>query len=659
MKLLLSVILLMIGFQQFSFAQNDFESFTTDENILKYLKQDKFDIDKDANAVMILDKSTKSYNSIFSNKVEQIIKIINVKGAEDLLTFSISGHKSTTIKGLKAITYNLENGVVTKDIVSKDQILADETSNVSKSNIINLSNVKNGSLITISYIVETKNSNMDWYFQTNYPVLNSVYALTLPEVIMLLPNIRSSVPIKTVKSKKDIEQIKCDACYYEKGFGEQLNKERIWVRRNIPAFKSEPYSPTMNNLIENIEMSILGTAYKGVVKGNVSWEIINENEYFNNENTLKQAFNANPFLKDKVEEIVKNQNTNLEKAKAIYYYIQNNYENNNNLEYFYNLKNVFTEKQGSKMAINTLLVAMLRKVGLESYPIILATKGQGKLNELNPTINKVNALAVLVNIDGQDVILEGTTPYLKFGNLPLDYYNGYSRFVSKEGGPINLSTELPLEKSVQSISINYNESTNKFDVVTSITYGTYVSMILRSNYKKDSLSIQNIFNADVYNKEMYAKDASMNFRFLNMDKTDELLKCRIEKSIDIQNVNQFIMDAVLISTIEKNILGNVADRKHPIEFPYRRDIQYNLTLNLGNKFTLLESPTDNNLSFGAPSQISYVTNTEYNKDINMYSLKIKYQSFTNSFSQEDAKPLSDFFNDIIKLENKKIILNAK
>lgn len=116
----------------------------------KYLKMQKFDIDTNAKAIILFEKHEADftkYDQKINNRtnydielrVEKLIKVID----QDALSFAdlnLPFSRVAKIKNLQARSYNLQNGVVTVQDVSKDEIITEKISGPYKQLKLNIPN---------------------------------------------------------------------------------------------------------------------------------------------------------------------------------------------------------------------------------------------------------------------------------------------------------------------------------------------------------------------------------------------------------------------------------------------------------------------------------------------------------------------------------------
>ncbi|MCM8801035.1 MAG: DUF3857 domain-containing protein, partial [Candidatus Omnitrophica bacterium] len=141
-------------------------------------------------------------------------------------------------------------------------------------------------------------------------------------------------------------------------------------------------------------------------------------------NLTKDKISADKAIKQKIEELTKDLVDEEEKAKAIYNfcaqqiryvaveYGQAGYEP-------HSAQDIFKNKYGDCKDQAILLVAMLRQIGIPSWPVLIGTKDYYNLNEDFPGLF-FNHCIVQAQVKNKLIFLDPTCQTCSFGDLPID-----------------------------------------------------------------------------------------------------------------------------------------------------------------------------------------------------------------------------------------------
>jgi len=408
-----------------------------------------YDKDTTAEAVVLADYGVSEILYNTSNgfelnfKTHVRIKILKKEGL-DKANVTVNLYQSSTgsdekFGALKAVTYNLVDGKIAETKLPKKDVFTEEESKNWKLKKFALPDVKVGSVIEYQY---TKRSPFiynfqPWYFQSDIPMIWSEYRTLIPEYFeykkvfggYLSPTIsekktgKATLTIST-KTKNNRKYVGPDSY---KG-SEMINYQTFinrWVYKDVPAFKNEKYITAAKDYLAKVEFELQSTKYPNshVKTYTTTWNaIVNDlltSEYFG------APLNRKGIVKELTEQI--NPNDTVEKKLIDAYYLIKKHVkwNGKNTRYIDNtLRAAFNKNEGNTAEINLLLVNLLRSVGVESYPVLISTRGFGKINRFYARKSAFNSVIALARIDGKSILMDATIAYLKPGELPFKDLNG-------------------------------------------------------------------------------------------------------------------------------------------------------------------------------------------------------------------------------------------
>lgn len=180
-----------------------------------------------------------------------------------------------------------------------------------------------------------------------------------------------------------------------------------WEFNNVPEIISEP---SMSPYIEI-------TPYLCISSLN-DWQ-----EVYNWWGSLVvDKINIDEAIEEKTQELIKDKNTQEEKAKAIYHWVASKIRyvgveyGEAGFEPHYATE-IFKNKYGDCKDQTMLLISMLRYAGISAYPVLIGTKGSYLLDEEFPTLIFNHAIC-LAKVGEKLVFLDPTAETTSFGDLP-------------------------------------------------------------------------------------------------------------------------------------------------------------------------------------------------------------------------------------------------
>lgn len=657
----LAAVIIFLSGAHLSLAQS--KDLLNDENLMKaVLQQSSFSIDTGAQAVVLYEQGQsilESYHLVY--KIERIVKIIGQEGVEHFSAVNIPSSQSVSSRKIKAETYNLENGIVAKQSIEKTDVLSDKTTKDASTVKFNLPSVKPGSVVHYTYILEGPGfmEIPDWNFQSSFPTLYSEYQTKTPAYLTFTPITNAAIPFKQVKSERELNN--CEAGYLKENFSIEVPTFSTWVRRNVQAFKREPYMSGEDNYLERVKLHIL-SINPGVHAKDYdvysNWNKVTENLY-KNEKVCGQVFRPNNFLNDQVKHLTDGKKDNLEKAKAIFSYVRDSIklkqESYNDYLSLYDINDVYKRREGNIRGINLLLVAMLRNADLNSEPVILSTRSQEHLDPIMPNPYITNYTVAVISIDNKDYFLDAASKYMPFGVLPSQCYNGYCRIISKTPAAVELRPDDLLDKNIVMVTLLPAEKVkDKLVLKVDQKFGDVSAADLRNEYNGDSTKLKEKILKDLTKLSMPA--SLVKYSFSNLYNADEPLTVHYEALLNWDaNIDMIYLDPYFDKLYDQNPLS-AATRKYPIEMDHRSDIKYIFRFQLPADYVVDDFPKSRIINLGNDELIQLKNMMTYDAANKVFNLECRYTEKTTVFPPESYTQLRTFNDNIIDEQRKKIVL---
>jgi hypothetical protein len=326
------------------------------------------------------------------------IKIFSAEGLKyasiSIPYFSV--HNSTRIKNFTAIVYNLdEKGNVVTEKVEKEDFYKEKINDKLKSVAFTFPNVKKGSVIEYRYtkIERFINAVDPWIIQDDIPTAYAAMTLTRPERYMLYTKTFGSDSIPYHAEIKNAG-------------GNNPRERRFYVKENIRGFRAEPFmSATTDN---QLKMSF------------------NLQNFFFRINDIERYWAylghialTSPYLGQLIRSKIPGTEDIVDSALKIASMDQR-------VEYLYNRVrqqipevsgyNAFTQdldsawmmRQGTSAAINLILLNLMNKAGVNSYPLLVSTRDHGRVAMDFPSLGQMNNVDVVAYDTGTVYIMDAS-----------------------------------------------------------------------------------------------------------------------------------------------------------------------------------------------------------------------------------------------------------
>ncbi len=381
--------------------------------------------EKDAAAMFLLNEVTAeiivdNYSGDVKIKYESHIriKIFNEKGyGSASIVIPYFGNNSTSkITDISAAIYNLDdNGKMTVYQLKKDDIFKDKGGGKKGVNSVRFTfpGLKPGSVIEYSYTKIRKNSSHlePWYFQDEIPAQVSSCTVIAPH--------GSDIHVHFVTLQNAQEDSLTEAKAADKMM---LRKYTMY---NVPSFRIESLMSSVKDNLQRAEFLVIpqGRSFFSIhFDPSALWPLFNAE-------LLSAPFFGGQFNKviegtqNTVDSINKLHNDG-EKINAVYEYVKKNVQwDKEQTFYADDINDVWKNKTGNSAEINLIILNLLRKAGVYSYPLLISTRENGSLDMGFPNMGQFNGVDVLVSDSNSNYVLDGVLQYQSYKIPPFNILN--------------------------------------------------------------------------------------------------------------------------------------------------------------------------------------------------------------------------------------------
>lgn len=619
-----------------------------------------YSIDSNASAIILADigssKITANLKGWFSIEFRHFkrIHILDQK-AFDLANVEIllytDGQNEEELKSLKAHTYNFENGKIIETKVDvKNSVYKTK---LNKDHIVQkfiLPAIKEGSIIEFEYTI---NSDFifnlhPWKFQGDHPVLWSEYEVSIPEFFYYVFLQQGNIT-KTQKSRQEIFRVtnlKTAINSPAETFTSDVNDFRM-LMKNVPALKEESYTSSLNNHIAKVEFQ-LAEFRNPLAPQNImgDWPDMSKT-LLNDENFGGQLNKDNNWMNEELKTAIGVANTDEDKTRNIYKYLQNNFTCTNYSSLYADqpLRNVLKNKRGNEAEINLLLVAMLRKAGLQADPLMLSTRSHGYVYADYPLMDRFNYVICRTRINDKIIYLDASRPLLGFGYLHWECYNGHARVIDEEATAAEFSSDSISETKITSIMVFSDEKLGLIGNMEQVP-GFYESYFIRERIKEKG------YKEFVKEFEDVSPGLEIKVRRIELlEKLDEQVQVNCDIKLNVEKKDNIYINPMFGEGFTENPFMS-EKRYYPVEMPYTLDETFVLRMDVPKDYEVetLPASTRVNLDEEGKSFFEYIL--ENNSGV--ISLRSRVKITRSYFLPEEYKILRDFFSLIVDKHNEQI-----
>ncbi|MFN2396428.1 MAG: DUF3857 domain-containing protein [Bacteroidales bacterium] len=536
------------------------------------------------------------------------IMVLNEAGLE-YGNFSIPYYESDggqeEISRFRAHVYNLDGNKVNRTRIREREGFTQDRQNNWKELSFAFPEVKVGSVIEVRYTIisDFLFHLRDWRFQREIPVLHSEYNLNLPSFFVYYgrysglfdldireqedssDNWRISRKVQTIMGEidGDVLSVRARSTIFR------------WAAFDVPPMRPEPFTDNIRNYQARLFFEFTREQWPDEEPDHftTSWKSV--------ENYLSEHENFGSFLKESSSALWSLLPESLpqspeEKLWTALEAIHKNVRWNNDASFLADNspKEVLSMGTGNSAEVNLLLVAILRIIGMESYPVAVSTVNNGSLFSDSPTITQWNYVVALVKMpDGKDVLLDATVPEPIPGYLPQRAINGNGRAIDPD-----LNDWVNLESSIDFLEQNhYNLSLNEDGDLS----GSFEMQIGSFGKYKLVQELAMLGEERFWDQLINHSNVQLSNEVIQYDIKDDrpiILKADIFIPSYASKIgNELIIPALLFETSEENLFQS-EERQYPVFFNNTLNSVTIINLDLPDNMTVNYKPENKSRKWG-------------------------------------------------------------
>lgn len=563
------------------------------------------------------------------------VKIFDPKAFDEgnLRIYYRSNRKAEKFEDLEVQTIS-PDGVRKK--VKSDNVFTEIQTDQFNAKKVFIPNLEKGTIIEYRYKLRSSDyyTLYDWYFQEEIPVRWSQVEVSLPEYSRYASFSREPRPYDLLETRMDKPEFFSNAQYNrrvttygyahmpalkdDEPFVKNANDHlaRLWFQRELDFWRTtEEDSVGWSDLSYTLtQLPLLGWEYLDTTAHESMWKA------FVAQRDSKQDSTQWPY----------------EALKFVSHQIS--WDGNFARISHIGVDEAFSRKKGSSAEINLAVLALLKRMQIRAYPVLLSTRQHGEPIPHYPYIPQFNALIALAIVGNDSFLLDATNPYYAVNQLNLDCYN-------KTGWVVNGQKPFwipirEMEESATYLGEMTLTETGDLKGKFTITVGGGQASFWRQKALESK-------DKSTFFRETFAQDypgAQLDSIVMEpLDNNDLPLKidlnCHIPGAASVIN-DYLYLKPVLDFMIRKNPFDRPS-RVLPINLHVPLKVQYVLNLNLPPNYQVEELP--------APARISLPENggrIQFNCGINpqkQIQLVYKVQITRLEYPPEEYGALRHFF----------------
>lgn len=627
-------------------------------------------LDSTANAAYLYKyrKTYYDYNQtegfIVITEIHERIKIYNKEGL-DYANRSISYYKPESggkekVSSIKGYTFNIKDGKIIKEKLSKNQIFDEKKSKFYSQKKIAMPAATVGSVIDLKYEIRSPfiYNIEDVKFQYAIPVKKYFTKIQIPEYFVFRKNSKGyyHIPLKKSFSDKSIKFTSSNRRQYattsfQSSTTNYKTIDNSFTTNNVPALNNnEPFVGSIKNYRGGISYELSSVQYpnSSIEYFNTTWEDVSKTIY--KSSNFGGELSKTSYFKKDLPVLLENTSNDYEKLGAVFQHVKSKVKWNKYYSMYTDqgVRKAYKEGVGNVADINLMLTAMLREAGLNANPVLVSSINNG--TPLFPTKKGFDYVISIVEFpDNSYVLLDATERYSTPNVLPFRVLNWNGRKVTKDGNS-SWVTLTPKKHALLDQKL-YTKITpeNTIEGLQKTTFKNFYALNYRSenNKLKEEVVITNleekhgieIDEFKVINDKTLGKPVSRTIKFTRDDLIEEI------------NGKLYINPLLYLATTENPFKSE--ERKFPVNFvtPWLDKNFVYITIPEGYKVEFLPET----LAIGLPDNLGV-----FKFIVKQSGNKISAQSimqFNNALiAPQYYSTLKKFYADLVAKQAEKIIL---
>lgn len=585
------------------------------------LEMKSYALDTSAAAVVLCNYGYFDSNNL--QFVHQIrIKILKEEG-KSWGNYFVPAAEGAFVKGQ---VVNLENGVPVVSKLKKESIFIERITKGRYRARVAMPNVKVGSVIDLE--ISYRGLPSYWHFQESIPVRWSELVLEPNTYLTFRKNFFGYIPLSE-------------------------SSDYRWVTHDVPAFKSEPYVDNSENYLArfDIELSAInipGVYYKEYA---TTWDAVAET--LRKDEDFGQRITGISIFLNGLEKQIKSAASTPEARMALAFEEVKKIKWDKKESVWASssgLSSALNKKIGNNADINLMLVLLLRKLDIDSNPLVLSTRENGVLPPYSVSFDKLNYVIAHAKIGEQSYLLDATEEKLPLGMLPERDLNGRGLLVGKSNIEwVDLSTSKK-DKSVTMLNLKLSPEGVMKGEWTRSSFD-YAALDRRNKYKTYN-------SQDEYLKSLENKYIGLSIDKYEVEDLDSLIKPMSEKfTVVLKNritktSNQIFISPIQFEKWTENPF-KLENRQYPVDFvtPIEKMQVFNLELPEGYQVEQLPQ----NIRAALPDNVATF---QMQSSVNEKTVQVLFKLSINKpvFLQMEYLDLKAFFDQVVKKQSEMLII---
>ena len=663
MKKCLSILLALFVMCPFAFGQKKFSKVTAAD-----FATPAEAADSSVDAVYIYEIGDTHFDVsgnglVMQTQVKVRMQIVTEKGRDyankSVLYYhnpKLATNQNESVTGVDAASYNLVDGKVVKTSMSSKYIFKEQTTDNMMRLKFSIPEVKVGSIIEYKYLLTSPRyaDIPTWTFQHSEPVRYCYYTATIPEWYKYHLELRGYA---TLKSKQDRTTLHVML----RGSTFSLDATKYTFEgENLKAFKNEKFIYCQNDYAQRVDFELRGVEIPGEVYKNYTSTWDDVRKYIKDECEIESRLKIkNPYAEEMKSLNLEGKSVGA-KASLLLSFLKSKLKWDKDYAlYCKNPLRVVKEGKGSNIELNYIYMSMLKDAGINSTPLFIRERSNGRLPMTYASIDKLNTFVVAFpDENGALLFADCSSDYGDVNVLPANLMAEgilYDPYITKTPNAGAVRGEIYDLSKIMGNATNTRvsgliDASGKINGQRINTHIGYNALVYKKAYHdvEDSLAL-----VEKIEKNLECKLSS--FRVKNAEGVGRATEERIRFSKDLVVDGDRIYFNPLVFADEKTNYFTKPDRVLPVEFPAIQSTTITSVVTIPEGYVVEEMPKPETVQL--PGYLAVAISFEMQEN----NLVTKYQSVVdNAFIPvTEYAQLQEFWKNMLKVNSMMVGIKKK
>ena len=604
------------------------------------------EFEPDAEAMVLFDIGETSFvqqeSGYYEMKFKRTKRIKIFKNAENWSAASFRFLKSKageeSISEIKGFSHSLNaDGTMHKVALPINLITEEKIDQTWSKKKLPFLEVKDGSIVEFSYEKTSEHFEFieDWYFQGTLPTAYSHYLFR-------------SIPIyEYALIKHAIDEFSYENRYMasdetQRTFGDMTFHDQVYemAMENIPSFKDDSFIALREDHLIHLDLKLrkmnkfTGTSENYIFPWPRVVEVVLDESMGR---LVKKAEKSGKELVDSLS--LNDISAPDKKVEIIINLVKQNFSSEGDCGFSpkKSINGILKSRSACSADLNIFTVGLLRSAGIESHPVLLSTRNNGKINYKYPSDEKLNYTAIFVKLEDRQFVTDVTNPMLDYDLPPTHCINEYGLVAveSKEDKWVSLS---PARASQKVVTLNHQLIPEASDIESRVVHQTtgYLACELRERLQAEAplFPSQKVSSLVTRNADDYQKPLLFSYT-INQETEKTSNRVSFKPFGGVVAENPFVQQT----------------RNAPVDliYPVVNSLKAQITLPEGYKFE--QMPKD----FDIDNEQLYAE-VRVNGFDQMATISCQYQFNKNVYQAEEYKALKESYQSLLDQLNRSLVI---